>query len=332
MTLYLGKTPVGLGRVVEKPVAKKKYGATVDSFLPDVSSYGSLSATTQESHLVFTGVKSIAADALRYKFAYNKGVKTVVFPDLTTASGTYAFEYAFYYATGLTSISFPNLTSISGNYAAQYLVQRCSSLVTFDMPKLRSIANSGLRYGCYYCTNLTTVNLPALQTIGSGSLYYGFGYCSKLETIDLPSVTTVADEGLRCAFAYCTSLKNIYFSSLTRLGNITGATTSACTQMCIGCTALETITFPSLTMLYSASTFLQAFQNCTNMKHIYFPALKSTGFNNKINHFNKMLSGVSGCTVHFPSNLESVIGSWADITGGMAGTDTVILFDLPATT
>lgn len=332
MTLYLGKTPVGIGRVVEKPVAKKKFGATVDSLLPDVSSYGSLTTTTQESHLVFDGVKTIAADALRYKFAYNKGVKTVVFPDLTTIGSASALEYAFYYATGLTALSFPSLTSISGQYGAAYLAYYCSGLVTLDMPKLRSISKYGLRYGCYYCTNLITVNLPELQTINSASLYYGFGYCSKLESIDLSSVTTVADEGLRSAFAYCTALKNIYFSSLQTLGNRTGSTVSACMQMCIGCTALESITFPSLTMMYSTNTLASAFSGCTNLKHIYFPALKSTSFNNKTNHFFNMVVNVSGCTVHFPSNLESVIGSWSDITGGMGGTNTVVLFDLPATT
>jgi hypothetical protein len=44
-----------------------------------------------------------------------------------------------------------------------------------------------------------------------------------------------------------------------------------------------------------------------------------------------MLPGVTGCTVHFPSNLQSVIGSWADVTEGFGGTNTTVLFDLPAT-
>ena len=44
-----------------------------------------------------------------------------------------------------------------------------------------------------------------------------------------------------------------------------------------------------------------------------------------------MLRGVTGCTVHFPSNIQSVIGSWASVTGGFGGTNTTVLFDLPAT-
>ena len=44
-----------------------------------------------------------------------------------------------------------------------------------------------------------------------------------------------------------------------------------------------------------------------------------------------MLQGVTGCTVHFPSNLQSVIGSWSDVTAGFGGTNTTVLYDLPAT-
>ena len=44
-----------------------------------------------------------------------------------------------------------------------------------------------------------------------------------------------------------------------------------------------------------------------------------------------MLSGVTGCTVHFPSNLETVIGDWSSVTSGFGGTDTTVLFDLPST-
>jgi hypothetical protein len=45
-----------------------------------------------------------------------------------------------------------------------------------------------------------------------------------------------------------------------------------------------------------------------------------------------MLSGVSGAHVYFPSNLESVIGSWTDVTSGFGGTNTTVSFTLAATT
>lgn len=45
-----------------------------------------------------------------------------------------------------------------------------------------------------------------------------------------------------------------------------------------------------------------------------------------------MLTDVTGCTVHFPSNFQSLIGSWSDVIDGFSGTNTTVLFDLPATT
>ena len=76
----------------------------------------------------------------------------------------------------------------------------------------------------------------------------------------------------------------------------------------------------------------RCFQNCTHLTSISFPALTSTSFGSFTNQFNNMLYGVTGCTVHFPSNLQSVIGSWADVTNGFGGTNTTVSFDLPATT
>jgi hypothetical protein len=75
-----------------------------------------------------------------------------------------------------------------------------------------------------------------------------------------------------------------------------------------------------------------AFQGCTKLKTLSFPALTSNSFGSYTNQFNNMLSGVTGCKVHFPSNLQSVIGSWSSVTSGFTGTNTTVLFDLPATT
>jgi hypothetical protein len=81
---------------------------------------------------------------------------------------------------------------------------------------------------------------------------------------------------------------------------------------------------------YQAMQF--ALIGCTGLTSLSFPALTSTSFGRYTNQFNGMLSGVTGCTVHFPSNLQSVIGSWSDVTAGFGGTNTTVLWDLPATT
>ena len=69
----------------------------------------------------------------------------------------------------------------------------------------------------------------------------------------------------------------------------------------------------------------------TKITSLSFPALTSSSFGSNTNQFNNMLTGVTGCTVHFPSNLQSVIGSWDSVTNGFGGTNTTVLFDLPAT-
>lgn len=63
---------------------------------------------------------------------------------------------------------------------------------------------------------------------------------------------------------------------------------------------------------------------------IKFPALMSNSFNDT-NCFRNMLLNANNCTVHFPSNLQSVIGSWTDVINGFGNSTTTVLFDLPAT-
>ena len=99
-----------------------------------------------------------------------------------------------------------------------------------------------------------------------------------------------------------------------------------------GCTGLTSVDLSSLTTINGSYAMYYAFQSCTGLTNISFPALTSTSFGSYTNQFNYMLRGVTGCTVHFPSNLQSVIGSWSDVTNGFGGTNTTVLFDLPATT
>ena len=69
----------------------------------------------------------------------------------------------------------------------------------------------------------------------------------------------------------------------------------------------------------------------TTLMSVSFPALTSQSFGASTNQFSGMLSMDEGVTVHFPSNLQSVIGDWSDVKNGFGGTNTTVLFDLPAT-
>jgi len=96
-------------------------------------------------------------------------------------------------------------------------------------------------------------------------------------------------------------------------------------------TAVQTVSFPSLTTVNGYRTMSNLFSK-TPLQTLSFPALTSTSFGSNTDQFYNIIGNVTGCTVHFPSNLQSVIGSWSDVLSGFGGTNTTVLFDLPATT
>ena len=125
----------------------------------------------------------------------------------------------------------------------------------------------------------------------------------------------------------CTNLTTLDLSSFTGT-----SATNGLSALADGCTNLTQVNLSSLASIAGSSALGSAFRNCTSLTSLSFPALTSTSFGSYTNQFNNMLQGVTGCTVHFPSNLQSVIGSWTDVTAGFGGTNTTVLFDLTATT
>lgn len=110
----------------------------------------------------------------------------------------------------------------------------------------------------------------------------------------------------------------------------------AMTRTFMNCTKIKSVDFSNLKSLdIRGNTFKGTFANCQSLKNLSFPSLLSSNFEATLGdpptHFTNMLSNVSNATVHFPSNLESVIGSSEDVQNGFGGTGTTVLFDLPAT-
>ena len=179
------------------------------------------------------------------------------------------------------------------------ILQYPTESFTFSLPSnVTSIGDYGLNYTFYGCTSLTSVDLSNVTSIGSFGLSDAFESCTSLTSTGLDNVTSIGDYGLNYTFYGCTSLTSVDLSNVTSIGD--GGLSSA-------------------------------FRRCTSLTSLSFPKLNSNSFGSYTNQFNNMLRGVTGCTVHFPSNLESVIGSWSSVTNGFGGTDTVILFDLPLT-
>ena len=276
-------------------------------------------------------------------------------PLLETVSGDSAFSGAFEYCLNLTSVNLNSLRSVTGS-SAFYDAFRSSPITSISLPALKTINNySAFAYAFYGCESLTSADLSALESVGGNyAINYMFYGCSALTSVNLSSLKTVENAfSLSFMFQGCTALPSINLSSLetingqnsfsnifngcsslssvnlSKLESATGA--QVFSEAFANCSSLETITFTKLSLLSGASIFLRCFSNCTSLQTVSFPALKTTSFSTYTNQFNRMLLGCTDVTVHFPSNLQSVIGSWDDVVNGFSGTNTTVLFDLPAT-
>lgn len=288
---------------IEDAPVVEKYGATISNFLGDVDENGILQfpSLAEPSDLVFTGVKGILVSGLEEHFYNNNSIGSVSFPDLEILNQTNAMLKAFNASESVSSASFPKLTTISGQSAFENTFASCTNLTTVSFPELTTVPGAyGMRDGLYM-SGLTSVSFPKLTTVsgmyGMENLCSG---CSNLTTISFPTLTTLSGyQALAHAF-YDSKIVQAEFPALS---NITG-------QKCLS----------------------KLFSNCTQIQSVSFPALTSTSFGSYTNQFSNMLYfQVKDCTVHFPSNLQSVIGSWSDVSAGFGGTNTTVLFDLPAT-
>ena len=220
-----------------------------------------------------------------------------------TEIGSYAFAYIYYSEdptseiTGSAFVNSQELTKINGSHSLWKAFYRQTGITETGLDNITEIS------GFY----------PMESTF--------FG-CSGLTRSGLGKIKTIPSLG-GSTFLWCSSLTDI---EMDNLETITGGNT----YMFSGC-GMTTVEFPKLTNIACSNALYNWFWRCNSLQTVFFPALKSTSFGSYTNQFSGMIREVSGCTVHFPSNLQSVIGSWSDITGGMGGTNTTVLFDLPAT-
>ena len=244
------------------------------------------------------GIREIDIYALYYGW-YNNTLLTgdISFVDLVSVTGSYGLSYTFYNCTNISSISFPKLEYIEG-YGASGICQ-ASGITSADLGKLEVIQNHGLSNGFSDCTNLVSVNLSSLTTIQDSALFYAFNRCTSLKSIDLSALKTIqGTSSFSSTFSQCSALTNVDFISVETVG--TGYGFSSC------------------------------FYSATSLKRITFPSLTFDSFMIVNSQFNNMLFGVTGCTVHFPVALEPMMENWSDVQNGFGGTNTNVLFDLPA--
>lgn len=320
--------------------SSSKYGVEIDNLLGDTDNQGKLlspmwSSSSSSFSASFNGVTDISYNALKSRFANTK-CTSLSFPDLLYLNYGYALDNVCSYST-VASISMPELLEINAAYAMSsafagtaltnvslpkltqvydsigYCLDRCfaniNTSLTASFPELTLLFGTSCAAHLFYFTDLSNQSvaiMPKLtEAVGNNVLYQAF-HTTNLSVNPIPNVETIA--GLQAMFAafYGASFSSFSFEKLSSL-------------------------ITSRVGVSLGNTLSNCFQNCTNLTTLSFPALTSQSFGNKTNHFNSMLSGCSNVTVHFPSNLQSVIGSWPDVTKGFGGTNTTVLFDLPTT-
>lgn len=293
-----------------------------------------LSATngSGSTSLAFGPTREITAQGVYQMLSQNF---TYSLPSNATDVGAFGLYYAFHGCTGLTSVDLSSLTTVSGDSGLGYAFNYCTGLTSVDLSSLTTVSGaSGLSCAFQGCAHLTSVDLSNLTTVsGYSGLQWAFSMCTGLNSVDLSSLITVSGgSGLLETFYNCQNLTSVDLSSLTTVSGANGLD-----RAFVRCSKLTSVDLSSLTTLSGSQAMMWAFRDCTSLTSLSFPSLTSN-FNvptfgtTYTTQFNNMLQGVTGCTVHFPSNLQSVIGDWADVTAGFGGTNTTVLFDLPATT
>ncbi|MBQ1758967.1 MAG: leucine-rich repeat protein [Prevotella sp.] len=303
-----GITPTGTKNITENGVYDITNYASVDVAVPTTApTYYIPKAVDANGQLVngsslidFTGVTSVGLRTLCYAYMYSTFPANTVFNmGLVRSIGSSACQGMFYSSSGIVAV---------------------------DMSAVESIATNGCDSMFYGNTSITSADLGLLETVGYMGCKSMFSSCSGLITANLGSLRTFSDSSaMESMFSYCSALTNVNVSSVED-----GNKSYVFRQMFNNCRNLTTVRWSSLTELTGDNAFSGAFGN-SGLTSLYFPSLSSTGFGTKTNQFQAMLSGTSGCTVHFPSNLQSVIGSWSDVVNGFRGGNTTVLFDLPAT-
>lgn len=233
-----------------------KYGCTVDDFLGDTNSSGQLQLPTgNDKDLVFTNVKSLAADALMYAFYKNNTLKSVEFPALTTCSTSSCMNYAFSTSTNIVTASFPVLKTISA-LCWSYTFNGCTKLKTVNLSALESITESNAMQSAFSgCTALESIDFSALKVIGNSAatspnyrqVGNTFQNCSKLTSIEFPSLEAIYCNGTASnqgTFAYNNKVTKLYFPKLTYIGKTSGySNATAGNNIFYSCTALTEIHF-----------------------------------------------------------------------------------------
>ena len=203
-----------------------------------------------------------------------------------------------------------------------------STSFTYQFPTGTTKIMEGTLYNAFYNSGLTSIDLSNITYIDQYGMINTFANSSLVGQIDFSSLTVVEQNGLNGAFAN-TGITSLDLSSLTTINS------GSLMSICNGCSYLTSVNLSSLTTLnsYYMDDHLQEAFAGTSLTSLSFPSLEAPEWweGGECAEFSGMLYNVTGCTVHFPSNFQGIIGSWSQVLDGFGGTNTTVLFDLSAT-
>lgn len=342
--------PARIARIPEKD-DKPLYGLTVKDIVGDIDANGQLVNNKREIDLNFEGVESIGEGALQQRFPSNTySIKTVSMPHLKEITTPYACQTAFGNQQTLTHVDLSKLEKIqvsgSSGYSCASMFYYCTN-ATFDIGSLKIMSGYNACYQMFFkcqnadfdlsnievlsgtscCSNafnetgITYINMPKLTTLTDTQVCNSmFAYTQKAISADLSGLKSIYGQNTCQSMFNRSYIKSIDLSNLETIDGY-----YSCRAMFSYAGLEGDMYFPKLKTISGDSVCCYMFEY-TNLKNIYFPSLTKLG--TYTNQFNKMLSGVTGCTVHFPAALESVMGEWTDVKQGFGGINTTVLFDL----
>lgn len=254
-----------------------------------------------------------------YNFQSTFANTGLVYANFPLISNVQYMNYMFYNCQNLESIDFSNLTNIS--FSAQYMCANCFNLRSVNFSNLAWAPSSCFVNAFQNCTNLESFSLPIFSyNFGSNMFNYAFWNCYNLKSFSA-NCQSVGQTCFYAAFARCNNLTNFSLNSIS-----TELSSSSFAYAFINCANFKDTSFLAQFESATSSTFDNCFRGCfaLNGQNIYFNSLVTVSGA----PFPNMLYGISDSTVHFKSELQSVIGSSADVLAGFGGTNTTVLFDL----
>lgn len=226
MTVYLGKKPVGVTKIVKKEIPESRFGVKISDLLGTVDADGNYIPPTEDYVLDLTGVKSIPSYAFlafgaadtnslspsgrtrRFRgiiandvvsigsFAfygvafYDESFEFASFDSVEELSSTGVFTSAFSYAK---NASFASLKRITGSGA---FVSAFDAVTDLEYDKIFPvltyvIGSSSLKMGETTSSNYGVVRLSKIQTLVGSSSQYSSIFGSTYVTIFVPRCTQI---------------------------------------------------------------------------------------------------------------------------------------------